>query len=265
MQDCPQLRAAPELVCHEHPVQSRNHGCLSWDLAGHWSRGWVCAAVCGGLQSVVTPAVMGVVSLTGGECPSCGNLQPLQPGPTLGARAELGSLVLRPEPLPQADFFPAAFFSALKPPFLRATSFTEAMHEGFGLPAMSCKCWCWCHARGSLGWWEQPGGTHQCGAPAATLPIIPKPAGAPPRGECSIKGGLKLSNGETSDRGALEALLFQRVGVRDPLRHERLRSSVPKVTARRRRTGGVWLHREVIPGTAGTGIPAPSLPSQRVN
>lgn len=73
-----------------------------------------------------------------------------------------------------------------------------------------------------------------------------------------------MSNGETSDRGALEALLFQRVGVRDPLRHERLHSSVPKVTARRR-TGGTRLHGEVIPGMPGTGIPAPSLPSEQVN
>lgn len=53
-----------------------------------------------------------------------------------------------------------------------------------------------------------------------------------------------MSNGETSERGALEALLFQRVGVLDPLRHERLRSSIPKVTGeaaarRRRRRPGV--------------------------
>lgn len=78
------------------------------------------------------------------------------------------------------------------------------------------------------------GGAQQCGAPATALPVIPKPARAPPGGERSLKGGLEMSNGGTSERGALEALLFQRVGVRDPLRHERLRGSVPKVTARRR-------------------------------
>jgi len=110
---------------------------------------------------------------------------------------------------------------------------------------------------------EQPGARRDAltRSPCASAPHRPQTHHGPPGGVRCSEEGLEMSNGEPSDRGALEALLFQRVGVRDPLRHERLRSSVPKVTARRRRgPGGVWLHGEVIPGTPGTGIPAPPFP-----
>lgn len=48
----------------------------------------------------------------------------------------------------------------------------------------------------------------QCLSPSP--PNLPDPR---PWEEHLVKESLKMSNGETSDRGALEALLFQRVGV----------------------------------------------------
>lgn len=169
-----------------------------------------------------------------------------------GHRGRVGSLVLRP-----ASLFPSQLFSLplsspplnLPPQELSALLglCMKALVAGHELPRrVLVPCM---RLAGTVGSSREHGGMGGCGASATSPPIIPKPARAPPGGESSLKEGLKMSSGGTSDRGALEALLFQRVGVRDPLRHERLRSSVPKVTARRRRrTGGCVAARGGHPG-----------------
>lgn len=58
---------------------------------------------------------------------------------------------------------------------------------------------------------EQPGANAEPLQPLS--PPSPRLLEHPPGGERSFKEDLEMSNGKTSDRGALEALLFQRVGV----------------------------------------------------
>lgn len=143
-----------------------------------------------------------------GEAPCLqGRLQPLLPAPALGTRAEVGSLELRPPSL-----FPIQLFS-----LVLSSCFPGAwLGPGCG---WGCRPWnVWVLVpnlglTGLVGSSLEQGGTCQCRAPAATLPIIPKPAGAPPRRRVLLEGRLGDEQWKTSDRGALEALLFQRVGV----------------------------------------------------
>lgn len=111
--------------------------------------------------------------------------QPWLPAPALGTRAKADSLKLRPPSLFPIHFAPCCF----PPPLLEPG---WALHE-----AQGCWLWvrgCWCRAQGSLGWWGAAWSQRR--APAATLPIIPQPAGAPPGGERSFKEDLEMSNGK---------------------------------------------------------------------
>lgn len=93
-------------------------------------------------------------------------------------------------------------------------------------------------------------------SPCGDCPHHPRACWSPPPGgECSFKEDLEMSNGKHLTGEPLRRFCSSEWECE--IRSDMKGCAAPSPKSRRRRTGGVRLHREVIPGTTGTGIPLP--------